>query len=103
MGSVPAMKKGAAIQAEDEFHGKEYNKNYTLVAEGVQGYVPYKGPLKDVTDQIVGGLRSGFYYVGATSIEQLWQKCEFMQITQASLTESHPHDILVTDPGKNYG
>jgi IMP dehydrogenase len=103
MGSLPAMKKGAAIQAEDEFHGKEYNKKYTLVAEGVQGYIPYRGKLSDVTDQIVGGVRSGFYYVGARSIEQLWQKKEFMQITQASLTESHPHDILVSDSGKNYG
>lgn len=101
MGSVPAMKKGAAVKAEDEFHGKDYSQR-TLVAEGVEGLTPYKGTVEEVTEQIIGGLRSGFYYIGAKSINELWQKADFAQITQASLSESHPHDILVTDPGQNY-
>jgi IMP dehydrogenase len=102
MGSVPAMKKGAAIQAEDEFHGKDYKQSHTLVAEGVQGYTPYKGTLNELVEQIVGGLRSGLYYVGAKTIDKLWKKAEFVQISPASLNESHPHDILVSDPGENY-
>jgi len=55
-----------------------------------------------VVDQLVGGLRSGFYYVGARNLKQLWQEASLIEITQASLGESHPHDILVTDPGENY-
>ena len=69
---------------------------------GVEGYPPFRGALRDVVEQIVGGVRSGFYYVGARNIAQLWQKARFIKITQASLGESHPHDILVSDPGKNY-
>jgi IMP dehydrogenase len=101
MGSVGAMKEGAKIKSEDEFHGKSY-KDRVLVAEGVEGLVPVKGTVKDLLDQAVGGIKSGFYYVGAKNIQELWAKARFMQITQASLTESHPHDVLITNPGKNY-
>lgn len=102
MGSLPAMKHGAAIQAEDEFHGKSFSSRKVLVAEGVEGFTPYRGTLADVVDQLEGGIRSGFFYVGARNIDELWQKAKFTQITQASLSENHPHDILVTDPGQNY-
>jgi IMP dehydrogenase len=101
MGSIGAMKKGTEAKSEDEFHGKSY-KERVLVAEGVEGLVPVKGTVKDVLDQAVGGIRSGMYYVGAKSIDQLWDNARFIQITQASLQESHPHDILVTNPGENY-
>lgn len=101
MGSVAAMKKGAKIKSEDEFHGKSY-KDQTLVAEGVEGLVPIKGTVKEMIDQAAGGIKSGMYYVGAKTIEELWEKARFIQITQASLTESHPHSILVTNPGQNY-
>ncbi len=101
MGSEAAMKKGARIKSEDEFHGKNY-KDKVLVAEGVEGLVPVKGTLKEITDQAVGGIKSGMYYTGAKNILQLQEKAKFIQITQASLTESHPHDIFVTNPGKNY-
>jgi len=100
MGSEGAMKKGAKIKSEDEFHGKNY-KDRVLVAEGAEGLVLVKGKVSDFVDQMVGGIRSGMYYVGAKNIEELW-KAKFIQITQASLTESHPHDIFVTNPGKNY-
>lgn len=101
MGSVGAMKKGAQIKSEDEFHGKDY-KDRILVAEGVEALVPVKGTVKELLDQAVGGIKSGMYYVGARSIPQLWEKAQFIQITQASLTESHPHSILITNPGENY-
>lgn len=101
MGSIAAMKKGMEVASEDEFHGKSYQGD-VLVAEGVEGMVPCTGTVKDLLDQLNGGLHSGLYYVGAKSIDELWQKAEFMQITQASLSESHPHDLFVTDPGKNY-
>lgn len=101
MGSVGAMKAGAKIKSEDEFHGKSYGDR-VLIAEGVEGLVPVKGTVKDLLDQAVGGIKSGMYYVGAKTITELWSKARFMQITQASLTESHPHDVLITNPGKNY-
>ncbi|MBU2632476.1 IMP dehydrogenase [Patescibacteria group bacterium] len=101
MGSEAAMKKGAKVKSEDEFHGKRYYKDRVLVAEGVEGLVPVKGTVKELAEQIIGGLKSGMYYVGAKSINELWNS-KFIQITQASLTESHPHSILVTNGGKNY-
>ena len=101
MGSIAAMQKGTAIKSEDEFHGKSY-KDRVLVAEGVEGLVPVNGSVQSVIDQAVGGIRSGLYYIGAKTIEELWTKGKFIQITQASLTESHPHDILVTNAGENY-
>ncbi|RJQ38465.1 guanosine monophosphate reductase [Candidatus Microgenomates bacterium] len=102
MGSVGAMKTGAKIKSEDEFHGKDYYSERVLVAEGVEGLVPVKGSVEDVVGQAIGGIRSGFYYVGAKTIKELWEQAKFTRITQASLAESHPHDILVTNPGENY-
>lgn len=99
MGSVGAMKKGAKIKSEEEFHGKDY-KDKVLVAEGVEGLVTIKGTVKELLDQAIGGIRSGMCYVGTRNIKELWEKSQFIQITQASLIESHPHDILVTNPGK---
>jgi IMP dehydrogenase len=101
MGSVAAMQRGIQISSEDEFHGKNYQGD-VLVAEGVEGLVPCSGTVKQLTDQLLGGLRSGMYYVGAPTIEKLWQTAQFMQITQASLTESHPHDLFITNPGDSY-
>jgi IMP dehydrogenase len=100
MGSIGAMKKGAKIKSEDEYHGKNY-KDRIMVAEGVEGLVPVKGSVRDLIDQAIGGIKSGMYYVGAKNIAELW-KAKFIQITQASLIESHPHDIFITNPGKNY-
>ena len=101
MGSEASMEKGAKIKKGEEFHGKDY-KDRVLVAEGVEGLVPVKGSVKDLVDQAIGGIKSGFYYVGAKTISELWKKARFIQITQASLTESHPHSIIITNPGKNY-
>lgn len=101
MGSVGAMEHGAQIKSEDEFHGKSY-KERVLVAEGVEGLVPIKGTVKDFLDQATGGIRSGMFYIGAKNIDELQKKARFMQITQASLQESHPHDVFITNAGANY-
>lgn len=101
MGSEGAMQEGARIKSEDEFHGKSY-KDRVLVAEGVEGLVPVKGTVKEMVDQAIGGIRSGMCYVGARNIKELQRNAKFIRITQASLTENHPHDVLITNPGKNY-
>ncbi len=101
MGSVGAMQHGAKIKSEDEFHGKSY-KDKTLIAEGVEGLVPIKGTVKDFVDQSIGGIKSGMYYVGVKTISDLQKDARFVQITQASLQESHPHDVLITNAGDNY-
>lgn len=101
MGSGAAMKKGAKVKSEEEFHGKNY-KDRVLISEGVDGLVPIKGTVKDLIEQALGGIKSGMYYTGCKNIKELWGKSQFIKITQASLTESHPHSILVTSGGKNY-
>lgn len=102
MGSVGAMKKGLEVSSEDEFHGKQYHDNDVLIAEGVEGLVPCTGTVKDLCDQLLGGVKSGFYYVGAKTIPDIWETAQFVRITQASLTESHPHDLFIVDGGGNY-
>lgn len=101
MGSIGAMKKGAEIKSENEFHGKSY-KDRVLVAEGVEGMVPIRGQVKDILTQAIGGIKSGMYYLGAKTIKDLHDKAKFLKISQSSLKESHPHDLFVTNPGKNY-
>ncbi|WP_207644618.1 IMP dehydrogenase [Christensenella intestinihominis] len=95
MGSIPAMQKGSA----DRYFQESTQK---LVPEGVEGRVPYKGPLADTTFQMVGGLKSGMGYCGAATIEQLQENAEFVKITSAGLLESHPHDINITKEAPNY-
>lgn len=101
MGSVGAMKQGIEVSSEDEFHGKSYQGD-VLVAEGVEGLVPTSGTVKQLLDQMIGGINSGMYYVGTENIATLWSQAQFMQITQASLSESHPHDLFVTNAGESY-
>ena len=66
-------------------------KEYT--AEGVEAIVRYKGPVRDILRQLIGGIKSGFSYCGAQNIQQLWEKAEFVKITSNALVESHPHNI----------
>lgn len=101
MGSEAAMKKGASTKSEGEFHGKSY-EDRTLIAEGVEGLVPIRGTVAEQINIAIGGIKSGFYYCGAKSINEMHKIARFIQITQASLIESHPHDILVTNAGKSY-
>lgn len=102
MGSIGAMARGKQISSEDEFHGKSYTNKTVMVAEGVEGLVPCSGQLAEVAATMIEGVRSGFYYVGATSIPELWERAMLSVITSASLTESHPHDLFVTNPGNSY-
>lgn len=95
MGSEAAMKKGSA----DRYF---QNENFKFVPEGVEGMVPYKGAVKDVVHQLVGGLRAGMGYVGARNLQELRNKAVFMRITQAGVRESHPHDIIITREPSNY-
>lgn len=102
MGSIGAMERGKEISSEDEFHGKSYDANSLLVAEGVEGLVPCSGNLTTVVATMLEGVRSGFYYVGAKTIPDLWECAILSTITTASLSESHPHDLFVTNPGNSY-
>jgi len=101
MGSMGAMKEGARISSENEFHGKSF-KDKVMIAEGVESLVPMRWTLKDICEQAIGGIRSGMYYVGVKSIPELQKRAKFIQITPASLYESHPHDVFITNPGENY-
>jgi IMP dehydrogenase len=98
MGSLGAMQDGSADRyfQEGEMSGRKY------VPEGIEGRVPYKGPVSDVIYQMVGGLRSGMGYVGCESIDQLRTESEFVRITTAGLRESHPHDVTITREAPNY-
>ncbi len=95
MGSIGAMKKGAGDRYGQNSSGK-------LVAEGVEGRVPYKGPLSDVVFQLIGGLRSGMGYVGARTLEELRERAQFIRVTPGGLRESHVHDIVITEEPMNY-
>jgi len=98
MGSLAAMKEGSKDRyfqdAEDDI-GK-------LVPEGVEGRVPYKGPLEDTIFQLVGGLRSSMGYCGSKTIDELRKKTKFIRITPAGLRENHPHDVIITKEAPNY-
>lgn len=95
MGSLGAMRKGAGDRYGQNSSGK-------LVAEGVEGRVPYKGPLTDVIFQLMGGLKSGMGYVGASTLAELRERARFTRITPGGLRESHVHDIVMTEEPTNY-
>lgn len=95
MGSIGAMQEGSG----DRYFQEEATK---FVPEGVEGRVPYRGPVKDVIFQLIGGLKSGMGYVGAKNIPELQEKAKFVKITYAGYIESHPHDITITRESPNY-
>ena len=95
MGSIAAMQKGS----KDRYFQEDNKK---LVPEGVEGRVPFKGPVSETVYQMMGGLRSGMGYCGAHNIEELRTKSRFVRITGAGLKESHPHDIYITKEAPNY-
>lgn len=102
MGSIGAMERGQQISSEDEFHGKSYDVKSVLIAEGVEGLVPSSGALETVAATMAESVRSGFYYVGAKTIAELWETAVLRRITTASLSESHPHDLFITSAGNSY-
>ena len=98
MGSVGAMARGSA----DRYFQQEVSEPLKLVPEGVEGQVPYKGPVATVLHQLVGGLKAAMGYTGCRTIPEMQNGCEFLQITNAGLRESHVHDITVTREAPNY-
>ncbi|SDY03498.1 inosine-5'-monophosphate dehydrogenase [Acetomicrobium thermoterrenum DSM 13490] len=98
MGSLAAMKEG---KSRDRYF-QEGVADEKLVPEGIEGLVPYKGPLSALIYQLVGGLKAGMGYVGALDIKSLQEKARFIKITAASVKESHPHDVVVTKEAPNY-
>ena len=99
MGSLGAMKGRADDRYASAQGGAPAGK---LVPEGIEGQVPYKGPLADYVFQLMGGLRSGMGYVGAADLQELRKVARFARITNAGLIESHPHDVWVTKEAPNY-
>ncbi len=98
MGSIGAMARGSA----DRYFQQDVGNSLKLVPEGIEGQVPYKGPVGAVLHQLVGGLRAAMGYVGAATITELQQKAQFVRITNAGLRESHAHDVMVTREAPNY-
>jgi IMP dehydrogenase len=99
MGSLGAMVKGSS---ERYRQAREDAGNGKLVPEGVEGRVPYKGSLSPFLYQLIGGLRAGMGYCGTKTIEELRTEARFIQVTPASVRESHPHDISITQEAPNY-
>jgi IMP dehydrogenase len=98
MGSLGAMARGSA----DRYFQAEVSDSLKLVPEGVEGQVPYKGPVANVVHQVIGGLRAAMGYTGCKTIADLHKKAKFVRITGAGLRESHVHDIVVTREAPNY-
>ena len=98
MGSLSAMQDGSA----DRYFQEGEMSLKKLVPEGIEGRVPYRGPVADVLYQMIGGLRSGMGYVGCGDIDALRTQTEFVRITTAGLRESHPHDVTITREAPNY-
>lgn len=98
MGSLSAMKRGS----KDRYFQDAEDDIAKLVPEGVEGRVPYKGPLSDTVYQLIGGLRAAMGYCGAKNITELKTKSKFIKITLAGLKESHPHDVIITKEAPNY-
>jgi len=98
MGSLGAMQLGS----KDRYFQDVEDDIKKLVPEGIEGRVPYKGTLQEVMVQYIGGLRAGMGYCGAATVEEMQEKAQFVKITNAGMTESHPHNIIITRESPNY-
>ena len=98
MGSLGAMKAGSA----DRYFQGGVQEPRKFVPEGIEGRVPYKGPLRDTVYQLIGGIHSAMGYAGAANLDELYKKATFVRITGAGLRESHPHDVTITKEAPNY-
>ncbi len=97
MGSLAAMESGSADR-----YSQECADRGKTVPEGIEGQVPYKGPLAGLVDQLVGGLRSGMGYCGVANLNELQERGHFVRISSAGLRESHVHDVIITREAPNY-
>ncbi len=103
MGSLGAMSsRGKKSYSKDRYFQAEVTSDDKIIPEGIEGRVAYRGPLAAVAHQLIGGLRQSMFYVGARTIAELGERGQFVRITQASLKESHPHDIQMTVEAPNY-
>jgi IMP dehydrogenase len=98
MGSLGAMARGSA----DRYFQEEIRDAIKLVPEGVEGRVPYKGPVSDIIHQLIGGLRAAMGYTGNGGLDDMRTKCQFVRVTQAGFRESHVHDVSLTREAPNY-
>ncbi|MBL8548155.1 MAG: IMP dehydrogenase [Hyphomonadaceae bacterium] len=98
MGSLGAMARGSA----DRYFQKEVTDQMKLVPEGIEGRVPFKGPVANIVHQLIGGLRASMGYVGAANLKEMREKARFVKITSAGLRESHVHDVSITREAPNY-
>ena len=98
MGSVGAMARGSA----DRYFQQDIKDHLKLVPEGIEGQVPYKGPVREIVHQLVGGVKAAMGYTGSTSIPELQERARFVRITNAGLSESHVHDVAITREAPNY-
>jgi IMP dehydrogenase len=98
MGSVGAMARGSA----DRYFQQDIKGHLKLVPEGIDGQVPYKGPVRDIIHQLVGGVKAAMGYTGSTTIAELQKRAKFVRITNAGLSESHVHDVIITREAPNY-
>jgi IMP dehydrogenase len=98
MGSLGAMARGSA----DRYFQKEVTDQMKLVPEGIEGRVPFKGPVGNIIHQLIGGLRASMGYVGAANLKEMREKARFVKITSAGLRESHVHDVSITREAPNY-
>ena len=98
MGSVGAMARGSA----DRYFQQDIRDHLKLVPEGIEGQVPYKGPVRDIIHQLVGGVKAAMGYTGSQTIAELQKRARFVRITNAGLSESHVHDVAITREAPNY-
>jgi IMP dehydrogenase len=98
MGSLGAMARGSA----DRYFQEEIRDSLKLVPEGIEGQVPYRGPLANIIHQLVGGLRAAMGYTGNASIAAMQRGCTFLRVTQAGVREGHVHDVGITREAPNY-
>ena len=98
MGSLGAMARGSA----DRYFQDEINESIKLVPEGIEGRIPYKGPVSNVLFQLTGGLKSGMGYTGSKDLSSLRKNAKFIRLTNSGITESHVHGVQVTKEAPNY-
>jgi IMP dehydrogenase len=98
MGSIGAMARGSA----DRYFQQEVKDLFKLVPEGIEGQVPYKGPVDGVLHQLIGGLRSSMGYLGARTLAEFQDRAKFIRITNAGIREGHAHGVLITRESPNY-
>jgi len=102
MGSLGAMVSGVQDRYMQSLEETRFTSTDKLVPEGIEGRVPYRGPLSGIVYQLIGGLKAGMGYLGCRNIKELKEKAKFVKITQAGLRESHVHDVIIVKEAPNY-